>query len=64
MYFRNPLMLMDWVYALSAEGREFKKLYTFIHEFSDKLINTRSKELVSTQFRGSVLYTLSMVEPK
>eukprot|EP00118_Oscarella_pearsei_P013866 m.114919 g.114919 ORF g.114919 m.114919 type:complete len:197 (+) comp37522_c0_seq25:702-1292(+) len=35
----------DLIYALSASGREFRRLCKYLHEYSEALIRTRRKEL-------------------
>jgi hypothetical protein len=45
---RNLHHYPEFLYRLSADGREFFKLVDYVHNFSDEIISTRRKELVSS----------------
>ena len=42
---RHPVYRMDWLYALTHDGRRMKDVCKFLHEHSEKIIRERKKVL-------------------
>nr|XP_002124012.1 cytochrome P450 4F1-like [Ciona intestinalis] len=46
----KPLLHIDWIYWLTAEGRKFKQLVKVLHDQSEKVIRERRKTLENRKF--------------
>ena len=49
MFYSKPWLHFDWVFALSSEGKKFKKNCDFVHSISENLIKKRKEALVRTK---------------
>ncbi|XP_063429981.1 leukotriene-B4 omega-hydroxylase 3-like [Mytilus trossulus] len=45
----NPLMIFDFIYNMSSDGRSFRKYCDYIHSVADNVIDNRKKILKSGQ---------------
>ena len=47
IYNRNPILYPDWIFGLSAVGKDFHALCDFVHTFSGDIIARRRRALVN-----------------
>lgn len=45
-YCRSPWVHPDFIYGLTANGRENKRLTKYVHNFADEIIQSRRTALV------------------
>ena len=67
VYFcRKPWLHFDRIYYLTKAGKEYKSLCNYIHAFSDRIIEDRKQNLVSSiyycvfHYKISILFFLDM----
>lgn len=54
-------MRIDWLYALTTDGKEFNQLCDYVHGFADKIIEARRSKLVSGNIEKIPRYSLNRI---